>query len=511
MTRRPLLVGACAAVWLLTLALMAAPSASGQGVPTGLSEIGDERAIRAHVDQAAIDAGHVSLQQLIGSGRVLFEAAFTTADGQGRPLQNGVFPALARNPRVGPDSFNRISAPDADSCSGCHNKPRTGGGGDNVANVFVLGQRFAFFDDPTQPDETGIPAPGSVQGAADERNTLGMFGSGAIEMLAREMSSDMIALRERAKARAAANHVDVTVALVTKGIEFGTLTAHPDGTVDTTGVEGVDGDLIIKPFHQKGVAVSVRQFTNNAFPHHHGMQPVERFGLNTDSDGDGVVNELTVGDITAATIFQVSLGVPGRRIPRDAVLEQAIFHGEQRFSAIGCAECHRPALKLRSRIYSEPNPFNPPFNLRPKDVARPFRFDLTRQGEAPRLRGTGDGGAIVRAFTDLKRHDMGTHPFMTNERVIQGGVPTNVFITKKLWGFSSEPHFLHSGHCTLISEAILAHGGEAQAARDAFAALSLDDQKAIIEFLKSLQILPPNAGALIVDERGRPRLDLLRR
>ena len=42
---------------------------------------------------------------------------------------------------------------------------------------------FSFFDDPTLPDENGLPAPGTLINAADERNTLGMFGSGAIEML----------------------------------------------------------------------------------------------------------------------------------------------------------------------------------------------------------------------------------------------------------------------------------------------------------------------------------------
>src|SRR5262249_3926488 len=159
-------------------------------------------------------------------------------------------------------------------------------------------------------------APRSLQGAADERNTLGMFGSGAIEMVAREMSEELIAARDQAKKQAAASGRAVTVALETKGVKFGQVTAQPDGTVDTSKVQGVDPDLVIKPFHQKGVVVSLREFTNNAFFHHHGMQPVERFGLNTDSDGDGVTNELSVGDVTATTLFQAALGVPGRVIPR---------------------------------------------------------------------------------------------------------------------------------------------------------------------------------------------------
>jgi len=60
--------------------------------------------------------------------------------------------------------------------------------------------------------------------------------------------------------------------------------------------------LIIRPLHQVGNVVSLRQFSSNAFNHHHGMQAEERFGLNIDADGDGVVNELTTADLTASRV-----------------------------------------------------------------------------------------------------------------------------------------------------------------------------------------------------------------
>lgn len=480
--------------------------------PPGLREllfpvsriIGDERRLTTHLEQAAIDNGRVSLAQLVSHGRALFDAAFTEADGACRPAQNGTFPPAARAPRTAPENFNRISGPDADSCSGCHNKPRSGGGGDNVANVFVLGQRFSFFNDPTQPDENGVPAPMTLHGAADERNTLGMFGSGAIEMLAREMTAELHDARNLAIKHAIKGGAAVTAPLNAKGVSFGSLTAHPDGHVDTAGVRGVDADLVIRPFHQKGVVVSLRQFTNNAYFHHHGLQPVERFGMNTDSDRDGVVNELSIGDITASTIYQAQLGVPGQVIPRDARIAAAIRQGEQVFGKVGCAGCHRPELTLESPLYSEPNPYNPPFNLRPEEGKRPFQFDLTREGELPRLERAG-GRVVVRAFTDLKRHELGNDPLINNERVVQNGVPTSVFLTKKLWGFASEPHYLHNGRATRIAQAIGAHGGEAQGAREAFLAQSAADRAAVVEFLKSLQVLPAGTRSLVVDEYGRPR------
>ena len=67
---------------------------------------------------------------------------------------------------------------------------------------------------------------------SNHRNPLGMFGAGPIEMLAREMTTDLQALREAAIAQAEEQDAAVTVALVTKGISFGELTVAPDGTHD---------------------------------------------------------------------------------------------------------------------------------------------------------------------------------------------------------------------------------------------------------------------------------------
>ena len=53
---------------------------------------------------------------------------------------------------------------------------------------------------------------------------------------------------------------------------------------------------------------------------------------------------------------------------------------------------------------------------------------------------------------------------------------------------------------TTITEAILAHGGEGRAARDAFAARSSEDQAAIVKFLKTLQVLPKTCNDLVVNE-----------
>ncbi|HEV8718706.1 MAG TPA: di-heme oxidoredictase family protein [Candidatus Binatia bacterium] len=77
------------------------------------------------------------------------------------------------------------------------------------------------------------------------------------------------------------------------------------------------------------------------------------------------------------------------------------------------------------------------------------------------------------------------------------------FITRKLWGTANEPPFFHHGQFTTLREAIVAHAGEALTSRQAFTALSAYEQGAIIEFLKTLQVLPPGTQHRIVDEEGR--------
>ena len=52
---------------------------------------------------------------------------------------------------------------------------------------------------------------------------------------------------------------------------------------------------------------------------------------------------------------------------------------------------------------------------------------------------------------------------------------------------------------------MLAHAGEAHAPRLAFQALPAADQDAVIEFLKTLQVLPPGTQERIVDEHYQAR------
>ena len=53
---------------------------------------------------------------------------------------------------------------------------------------------------------------------------------------------------------------------------------------------------------------------------------------------------------------------------------------------------------------------------------------------------------------------------------------------------------------------MLAHAGEALDSRKAFEALPDYDKDSLIEFLKSLQVLPPGTRDLVVDENYKPKV-----
>src|SRR5260370_9211636 len=80
------------------------------------------------------------VDRLIQFGAQLFNAKFTIQEGAGRPLTKGTGAPVSdpTSPLVFPRNFDRISSPEANACSGCHNVPVAGAGGDRVTEAFVL-------------------------------------------------------------------------------------------------------------------------------------------------------------------------------------------------------------------------------------------------------------------------------------------------------------------------------------------------------------------------------------
>lgn len=441
-----------------------------------------ERAIQEDIDIEALAAsGQDPIPVLQPLGEHLFSAKFTSLDGAGRPDATGaIVPTKVR--RKSHLTFQRLAGPDANACASCHNEPVVGGAGSFTANVFVSeGFESADFDtiDPQ---------------FSNERNTNALQGAGLIELLAREMTTDLRTARQALLKKARTSGQPEKTELETKGVTFGSLTAFPDGTLDVSGLDGVDDDLTIRPFSQKGVFASLRQFTVNAMNAHHGIQPNERFGPvwtgTSDFDADGIADEMSTGQISALVAWQATLPAPTRMQDLPDVWETARTKGEQVFETIGCSSCHIPSLPLDSLVFHDPGPFDTAGTLRQSDLDTPLALDLATLEWVQALPKDEKGRVLVPLYGDLKRHKIADAQNETygNELLAQRFVARDVFITAELWGIGSTAPYGHRGDLTTLNEAILAHGGAATESRKAYSGLSEEERQTVIAFLRSLEI-----------------------
>ncbi|HEU5468511.1 MAG TPA: di-heme oxidoredictase family protein [Steroidobacteraceae bacterium] len=424
----------------------------------------------------------------IRRGRQLFQRKFTLAQGFGPRTQDGIGDIQA---------IGAIGAGLIESCAGCHGRPRgaAGFGGDVV----------------TRPDSRDAPH---------------LFGLGLQEMIADEITADLRQLRARAIAQAAARGRPVSLDLVSKGISYGSIRAKPDGAVDASGVRGVDTDLRVKPFFAHGGTTSIREFVVGAFNDEMGLQAVDPLlrqaaaggrvttpsgmvldgsldlvkagnaaSATDDPDGDGVANEIPAALIDHMEFYLLNYFKPGtyRQTP---VTES----GRRLMSKIGCTGCHVENLTIAD-------------DRRVADVETAYDRDYAifngLYATASLLVAEQDDGAghptikrpmrnpfLVRNFfADMRRHDLGPK---FHERNYDGTLTTH-FMTEPLWGVGSSPPYGHDGRSINLREVILRHGGEALASRNAFARLPDSQESAILEFLNSLVLFPPDDTASNLD------------
>ena len=465
---RRILMGSVAAMALATAVTVAV---AREPWDNGIAR--DIRVPEGTLDRNALDS-------LVERGRELFAAPFALSDGAGRPMATQAIVPTKRR-RASNLGFQRMSGMDANSCAGCHNQPIVGGAGDFATNVFVSeGFRDAEFDtlDPQ---------------FSNERGTNHLFGAGLIELLAREMTDELQAIRADALATAQRDGGPVTRSLSAKGVRFGSVTARPDGILDVSRVEGVDPDLVIRPFTQKGVIVGLRQFTVNALNHHHGMQAVERFGARWtgegDHDEDGMEDEVSAADISALVAWQATLRPPAAITPENERWAEYAARGRATFEEIGCGVCHVSALPLDSVRFDDPGPRDMAGTLR-RGEATDATYDLALTEWLADLPRDAEGRTLVPLFGDLKRHRIsgGKNSHFGNELLSQRHVERDVFATAELWGVADTAPYGHRNDLTTLDEAILAHGGDAEPARDAYETLDENDRKGVIAFLRTLTV-----------------------
>jgi hypothetical protein len=445
--------------------------------------------LKQHQLVNAINNGNLTRDEVRQLGLLVFSTPFNVGDGfgdgpfingEGNPRDFGRRPTLQGN-----GAFLRINGLDAQSCNECHTiisnrtlPPTTGigGVGGAVQNAIILPSMIDVadsFDDRVvfvaghDPD-----LPMVNDGIADYNGRFAnppfLFGGGGVELLGKEMTADLQALA----AQAAGSPAGTVVSLDTHGVHFGTVTSLGGGNVEVD-AEGVDEDLVVRPFGRKGENFSMRDFDRGAMQFHFGIQPVEVVGADLDEDQDGLDNEVTVAEMSALHFFDVTNPRP-QYIP----FSNKASHGFAIFQNIGCSDCHIPAIATSSTSVPLAHPEvanDPSANVYTQVDLIASGFDADPNGP----------GVIVPMFADLKRHDMGPGLAETFEF---GEIPNSHFTTARLWGIADTAPYLHDGRALTLTEAIELHGGEAQAQRDAFVGLSNGHKKKLLAFLRSLRV-----------------------
>jgi len=419
----------------------------------------------------------------IRRGRQLFQRKFSQAQGQG--------------PNEGDDSGdinsdNAIGAGLTDSCAACHGRPRGSAG-----------------------------AGGNVASRPDSRHAPHLFGLGLREMLADEITSDLRTIRDTAIAQAKASHHSVTKQLISKTIHYGSITANHDGSVDTSQVQGVNTDLRIRPFFAEGSGISIREFVVGALHKEMGMEASTDPDLTIASQGGRVVtpsgmvldgskdkidappapDPVNGNEVDPAIVDHMEFYLLNYFKPSLDKQTSLGIHGAQVFNTIGCNSCHVPNLLINHdrRVADVETNYDSTkslfFNSLFATATTIFNTVDDGSGFPPLKQPQLNSFAVKNIFTDFKRHDLGPNFYERN----YDGTTVTQFMTRPLWGVGSTSPYGHDGRSITLNDVILRHGGEAQAARNAFAALSPTDSNAVITFLNTLVIFPPDDTASTLD------------
>lgn len=308
------------------------------------------------------------------------------------------------------------------ACSGCHAEPSIGGVGRDGLATVLRVGRLT---------DSGFDP---------------MFGNRRIEAHAHAISELGVECDRAAGIPAGANVTSVrnTPPLFGAGL----IDAIPDeviraGAVDKGNgvsgrpnlVPGPDGREKVGRFGWKANGSTLELFVAEAFRTELGvtssLAPGDPLPAGaTRCPGESASPEIDRDDLRAVTAFLADLPAPR---PRSA------HPGATVFEDAGCAACHVPTLQA----------------------------------------GTG----AVPLYSDLLLHDMGP---ALDDAVVQESAGGADWRTTPLWGLSDRTRFLHDGRADSVEAAVLAHGGEAEWARERFRSLSEDELRSLLEFLRGL-------------------------
>lgn len=420
-------------------------------------------------------------------GRRLFHTNFTT--GAHIEANNGLTPpeTTAHANFAGP-LLNQVT------CEGCHSHnnrgvpPAAGMPFDSVV-VRTYG---------TGKDEHGAPnvdpnyghqlQPKAISGAGEGNATFnyttvnGMFKDGT----AYTLQKPAVAFTGMAAGNPASYSVRLARPLIGMGlleaIPEADILAHADPTdCDKDGISGVpnmvydpeDGKTHVGRLGWKAAKASVRHqvteaanldigVTSSVFPKHD-CGPNQASCLAADK----ATPELNEADVNLLVTYIRDLGV----VPRRDLKSAQVVQGEALFGSLGCVNCHSP-----NQHTGNTSPF----------------LEMRDQ--------------VIHPYSDLLLHDMGPDLADATGQVEFSAQPSE-WRTPPLWGIGlcdevavgyqkdetlnpapnlGPCHYLHDGRAAKLIDAVLWHGGEAQAVKDKVLALSGADRDALVAFLKSL-------------------------
>ncbi|MEM7433630.1 MAG: di-heme oxidoredictase family protein [Myxococcota bacterium] len=374
--------------------------------------------------------------------------------------------AFERGRAVALRQFNKESGlgPEfnATFCAGCHEKPVIGGGASHYRDFILLGLR-ALDDTTFLRGKNGVQRQYSLETGRDPsdteadvtatRNPIPFFGAG---LLLEIPDSEILALEDPEDAdgdgiSGRANLVDGVVG------RFGR-------KAQTTSLElFIRGPL----FNHMGVTTEPLPASRRAelpmqlsdelvFGSKQSVLPDEPLP-DLDETPDPELSEDELFDLVS---FSMTLAAP-EPDPATPLTERGSAH----FVEAGCTDCHVPSL------------------------------------EGPR--------GPIPLYSDLLLHDMG--PDLADQFTFGDSGPSE-FRTQPLWGVVAAAPYLHDGRAATLDEAIRWHGGEAQAAADAYMASGEAAQDELLAFLGSLGggaqasdgLLPPDAPVEPVGSYGGP-------
>ncbi|MGE3174075.1 MAG: hypothetical protein AB7O97_15720 [Planctomycetota bacterium] len=337
-----------------------------------------------------------------------------------------------------------IEAIDVTSCVACHATPTAGAGG---RQLYAVQPRF------------GDPLHGTI---LDTVNSSSMWGSAAAELIVQDRRGRGLPATE--------------------------------------------------PHASTGDRDTIRHFASKAQNAHFGVQSVEniveqvggdtRTAQNLDQDGDGVLNEVTVGEITAQAAFLLSLPVPNELNDKKlrmllGVTDRSVSNGKSLFrravsrGGAGCVSCHTPFIPLHTTTMALTNP------------ETTMSYPIQVSHHLATAEDVADGWAAMvgqpgaRIYGDFRFHKMGSLM-----RSIGVNAP-DVFKTSELWDVGSTAPYLRDGSAGMdLHQAIARHSGvtrtEVSVARGPWTVLSATERQQTVTLTNNgTETIPGSVSAPI--------------